>query len=306
MAAPGFVAPMLATLSDERALGEGWLLERKLDGVRCIAVAAAGRVSLFTRAENDVTARWPAVARAVAALGRDVVLDGEVVAMDGDEPQGFQALQRGAGAVALWTFDVLHLDGADLRSRPLRERREILAGLLEDAARALRHTEAWEGASEDRYVRACAAGWEGLIAKVAGGPYVGGRSRDWLKLKCLAEQEVVVGGWTEPRGSRTGLGALLVGVYAGSALRYAGKVGTGFDRRTLRDLVERLRPLERDSSPFAEPIRPAVAGPHWAEPRLVAQVAFQEWTGAGRLRQPRFLGLRDDKAPEDVVRETPG
>ena len=307
MALPGFVPPMLATLSDERALGDGWLVERKLDGVRCLAVAAGGRVTLFTRAENDVTARWPAVARAVGALGRDVVLDGEVVAMDGEEPQGFQALQRGAGAVALWTFDVLHLDGADLRSRPLRERREILAGLLGDpaAASALRRTEAWHGDSEARYAEACAAGWEGLIAKVADGPYLGGRSRDWLKLKCLAEQEVVVGGWTEPRGSRTGLGALLVGVYADGALRYAGKVGTGFDRRTLDDLVERLRPLERGASPFSEPIRPAVSGAHWAEPRLVAQVAFQEWTGAGRLRQPRFVGLRDDKAPGDVVRETP-
>ncbi len=140
---------------------------------------------------------------------------------------------------------------------------------------------------------------------MAAGRYVSGRPSDWLKLKCLAEQEVVVGGWTEPRGSRTGLGALLVGVYDESQLLYAGKVGTGFDRPTLDDLVARLAPLERDESPFAEPIKPRVAGAHWAEPRLVAQVGFQEWTGAGRLRQPRFLGLRFDKEPRDVVRETP-
>ena len=304
MAAPGFVPPMLATLSDARSLGAGWLLERKLDGVRCLAVADGGRVRLFTRTERDVTARWPAVAEAVAALGREVVLDGEVVAMDGDEPLGFQALQQGGGPVALWAFDVLYAEGEDLRDRPLRERRAVLEQLVRGGP-ALRVTEAWEGDTERRYAEACRAGWEGLIAKVAGGRYVGGRSREWLKLKCLAEQEVVVGGWTDPRGTRSGLGALLAGVYDDGALRYVGKIGTGFDRGTLGDLVERLAPLERDTSPFAEPIRPRVNGVHWVEPLLVAQVGFQEWTSAGRLRQPRYLGLRDDKAPEEVVRETP-
>ena len=304
MSAPRFVAPMLATLSDERSLGDGWVLERKLDGVRCLAVARSGDVVLHTRNENVVTSRWPAVAAAVAALGRDVVLDGEVVAMAGDEPLGFQSLQQGTG-VALWAFDVLHLDGEDLRDRPLHERRAILEDLVAGAGDALRVTEVWEGESERRYADACAAGWEGLIAKVADGRYAAGRSRAWLKLKCLAEQEVVVGGWTEPRGSRTSLGALLVGVHEDGRLLYAGKVGTGFDRATLADLLGLLVPLERDASPFAEPIRPRVAGAHWAEPRLVAQVAFQEWTGAGRLRQPRFLGLRDDKAAADVVRERP-
>ena len=307
MAAPRFVAPMLATLSDERSLGDGWVLERKLDGIRCLAVARAGDVRLYTRTEREVTARWPAVAQAVAALGRDLVLDGEVVGMQGDEPLGFQQLQRGEGPVALWAFDVLHLDGDDLFGTPLHERRAILAGLLAGADPALRVTEAWDDDSERRYDEACAEGWEGLIAKVADGRYVSGRSREWLKLKCLAEQEVVVGGWTEPRGSRTGLGALLVGTYdeAGELL-YAGKVGTGFDRAALDDLTARLAPLELEASPFAEPIRPRVAGAHWAEPRLVAQVAFQEWTSAGRLRQPRYLGLREDKAPGDVVRERPG
>jgi DNA ligase D-like protein (predicted ligase) len=308
VAAPGFVPPMLATLSDERSLGDGWVLERKLDGVRCIAVAAGGAVRLWTRNELDRTARWPAVAAALAALGRDVVLDGEVVGMAGDEPLGFQAIQSHPrrDGVALWAFDVVHLDGADLRTRPLRERRVLLEELLAGAPPALRVTVVWEGESEARYAQACAEGWEGLIAKVAASAYTGGRSRDWLKLKCLAEQEVVVGGWSDPRGSRTGLGALLVGVYDGGMLRYAGKVGTGFDRRTLEDLVARLAPLARDTSPFAEPIRPRVAGAHWVEPRLVAQVAFQEWTSAGRLRQPRFLGLREDKQPEEVVREDAG
>ena len=305
MARPAFVAPMLATLSDERSLGDGWVLERKLDGVRCIAVAAGGRVRLFTRNELDRTARWPGVAAAVEALGRDVVLDGEVVAMHGDEALGFQALQQ-HGTAALWAFDVMHLDGEDLRGRPLHERRAVLERLVGRGGGALRLTEVWKGDSERRYAEACAAGWEGLIAKVADSPYAGGRSRDWLKLKCIAEQEVVVGGWTDPRGSRAGLGALLVGVYDGAgALLYAGKVGTGFDRGRLEDLVARLGPLARETSPFAEPIKPRVAGAHWVEPRLVAQVGFQEWTSAGRLRQPRFLGLREDKAPSDVVRERP-
>ena len=307
MGAAGFIPPMLATLSDETSLGTGWVLERKLDGVRCIAVASGGAVALFTRNAIDATGRWPGVAEAVAALGRDVVLDGEVVGMAGDEPLGFQALQQGGGYVALWAFDVLCLDGDDVRGRPLGERRASLEALIGPlGSRALRLTEVWEGDTERRYAEACAAGWEGLIAKVADSRYVSGRSRDWLKLKCLAEQEVVVGGWTEPRGSRTGLGALLVGVYDDGVLRYAGKVGTGFGRSTLEDLVARLAPLERDTSPFAEPIKPRVVGAHWAEPRLVAQVAFQEWTRAGRLRQPRFLGLREDKEPEEVVRETPG
>ena len=305
MPRPAFVRPMLATLTDERSFGDGWLLEHKLDGVRCIAVADRGRVRLFSRTERELTARWPAVAEAVAALGRDAVLDGEVVAMDGDEPLGFQALQQGGGPVALWAFDVLNLDGDDLRDEPLRSRRAALSALLAGAGGALRETEAWEGESEERFARACAQGWEGLIAKDAESPYAGGRSRQWLKLKCVAEQEVVIGGWTDPRGSRTELGALLVGVYDSAALRYVGKVGTGFNRRILTDLIGRLRPLERETSPFADPIKPRVPGAHWAEPKLVAQVGFQEWTSAGRLRQPRYLGLREDKAPQDVVRERP-
>jgi bifunctional non-homologous end joining protein LigD len=302
---------MLATLSGERDLGDGWVLERKLDGVRCVAVSSSGEVRLWTRNALDRTARWPAVADALRSLDRDVVLDGEVVGMSGEDPLGFQSIQQGRDGVALWAFDVLALDGEDLRDRPWRERRAILESVLADPPRGLRVTTLLTGDTDALLAKACEAGWEGLIAKVADGKYVTGRSRDWLKLKCHAEQEVVVGGWTDPRGSRTGLGALLVGVYdavgepGSRPLRYAGKVGTGFGRDTLDDLVQRLRPLARETSPFAEPIKPRVAGAHWVEPRLVAQVGFQEWTGAGRLRQPRFLGLREDKAPEEVVRERP-
>ena len=243
---PRLIPPMLATLSDERALGDEWVLEHKLDGIRCIAVAVDGDVTLYTRTPRDVTARWPGIAEAVRALGRDLVLDGEVVGMQGDEPLGFGV--RG-GDSALWAFDLLHLDADDLRDRPLHERRALLEATVKPGG-ALRLTEVLHGDSERRYREACAAGWEGLIAKVADSRYVSGRSRDWLKLKCLAEQELVVGGWTEPRGSRTGLGALLVGVYEGDRLLYAGRVGTGFDRRTLDDLVAQLQSARTRHEPL--------------------------------------------------------
>jgi bifunctional non-homologous end joining protein LigD len=160
-----------------------------------------------------------------------------------------------------------------------------------------------EGSSRQAYERACRSGWEGIIAKRADSPYSGRRSRDWLKLKCLFEQELVVGGFTEPQRSRVGLGALLVGYYEDARLRYAGKVGTGFDQAALRELRERLDRLEVDESPFDEPVKPLPRGTHWTRPELVAQLGFAEWTGAGRLRQARFLGLREDKDPRDVVRE---
>jgi bifunctional non-homologous end joining protein LigD len=207
-----------------------------------------------------------------------------------------------AGHVALWAFDLLWRGDEDLRERPLTERIAALEDLVRPAA-ALAVSETLPGPSRKAYERACRAGWEGIIAKRADSPYRGGRSRDWLKLKCLFEQEVVVGGFTEPQRSRVGLGALLVGYYEDGRLRYAGKVGTGFDVPTLRELRPRLDKLEVGEPPFDEPVKPLPRGTHWVRPELVAQVAFAEWTGAGRLRQPRFLGLRDDKRPKDVVRE---
>jgi bifunctional non-homologous end joining protein LigD len=305
-AIPDWIEPMLATLTDERDLGEGWVLERKLDGIRCLAFVRAGRVRLLSRTRNPL--QFPAVAEALEGLGEDVILDGEVVAVDEHgEPLGFQALQRrgqDGGHVALWAFDVLWRGGVDLRDRPLTERREALEQFVTPGG-AVALSEVLDGPSRAAYERACSAGWEGVIAKRADAPYRSGRSRDWLKLKCLFEQELVVGGFTEPQRSRVGLGALLVGYYDGDVLRYAGKVGTGFDTRTLQDLRGRLDALEVRESPFGEPIKPLPKGTHWVTPELVAQIAFAEWTGAGRLRQPRFLGLREDKAPRDVVREAP-
>jgi len=169
---------------------------------------------------------------------------------------------------------------------------------------ALQLSEAWRGDSKRRFAEACRAGWEGLIAKRADAPYDGGRSRDWLKLKCAWGQELVIGGYTDPAGSRTDFGALLVGYFEDGRLRYAGKVGTGFTAATLRELGARLRKLRARESPFVD-ARPVPRGTHWTRPELVAQIGFAEWTNEGRLRQPRFLGLRDDKPPAEVVRERP-
>jgi bifunctional non-homologous end joining protein LigD len=300
-APPDWVEPMLATLSDERDLDEDWLLERKLDGVRCLAFVRGGEVVL--RSRNGLVRSFPAVAAALAPLG-DAIVDGELVAVDAEgEPLGFQALQR-HGAVALWAFDLLWLGAEDLRDRALRDRRAALADAVRPTA-ALQLSALVPGPSRAASERACAAGWEGLIAKRADGRYRGGRSRDWLKLKCVLEQEVVIGGFTEPRRSRVGLGALLVGYHEDGRLRYGGKVGTGFDTATLHALRERLAGLEVDGAPFDEPVKPRPAGTHWVRPELVAQVGFAEWTAAGRLRQPRFLVLREDKPAAEVVRERP-
>jgi bifunctional non-homologous end joining protein LigD len=306
---------MLATLTDRRDLGDDWLLERKLDGERCVARKDGDVVRLESRTGNDLTGTYPEVRDAVAAQrSRGLVLDGEVVAYDGDQTS-FSRLQQRLGTtrpspervaahpVVYCVFDILEIDGEQLAGRPLVERRERLADAIRPGA-ALQLTEAWRGDSERRFADACRSGWEGLIAKRAAAPYSPGRSKDWLKLKCVWEQELVVGGYTDPAGSRTDFGALLVGYHEGGRLRYAGRVGTGYTAETLRELGARLRALETPESPFVD-ARPIPRGTHWTRPELVAQIGFAEWTNDGRLRQPRFLGLRDDKAPEDVVRERP-
>ncbi len=306
---------MLATLTDRRDFGDEWLLERKLDGERCVARKVGGDVRLESRTGKDLTGTYPEVSAAVAAQrARDLVLDGEVVAYEGDQTS-FTRLQQRLGAtrpspeqvatypVVFCVFDLLAVDGEDLTGRPLVERRARLTRVIRSSA-ALQHTEAWSDDSQRRFTEACRSGWEGLIAKRADAPYVAGRSEYWLKLKCVWEQEFVVGGYTDPGGSRTDFGALLVGYYEQGSLRYAGKVGTGFTAATLHDLGIRLRKLETAEPAFVD-ARPLPRGAHWTRPALVAQIGFAEWTSDARLRQPRFLGLRDDKSPAEVVRERP-
>jgi DNA ligase D-like protein (predicted ligase) len=306
---------MLATLTDRRDFGDDWLLERKLDGERCVARKDGGDVRLESRTGKDLTGTYPEVRAAVSAQrARDLLLDGEVVAYDGEQTS-FSRLQQRLGVskpspeqvaaypVVYCVFDLLRVDGEDLTDPPLLERRARLAKTIQPGA-ALQLTEAWGGDSQRRFAEACRSGWEGLIAKRADAPYAPGRSKDWLKLKCAWGQELVIGGYTDPAGSRTDFGALLVGYYENGRLRYAGKVGTGYTAATLRDLGTRLRELETPESPFVD-ARPTPRGTHWARPELVAQIGFAEWTSDGRLRQPRFLGLRDDKPPAEVVRERP-
>jgi bifunctional non-homologous end joining protein LigD len=306
---------MLATLTDRREFGDDWLLERKFDGERCVARKDGDEVTLESRTGEDLSGTYPEVRAAVRdQRGGSLLLDGEVVAYDGDETS-FSRLQQRLGVtrpspervaaypVVYCVFDLLEADGEDLTNRPLFERRALLARAIR-AKPALQLSEAWRGDSERRFAEACRSGWEGLIAKRADAPYARSRSKDWLKLKCVWEQEFVIGGYTDPAGSRTDFGALLVGYHEDGRLRYAGKVGTGYTAPMLRDLGVRLRELERLESPFVD-ARPIPRGTHWILPELVAQIGFAEWTSEGRLRQPRFLGLRDDKRPADVVRERP-
>ena len=309
------IALMLATLTDRRDFGEDWLLERKFDGERCVARKAGDEVRLESRNGKDLSGTYPEVDSALAAQrARELLLDGEVVAFDGDQTS-FSRLQQRLGVtrpsrkqvasypVVFCVFDLLEIDGEDLTAKQLLERRARLAKALRPR-KALQLSEAWRGDSQRRFARACGSGWEGLIAKRADAPYARGRSRDWLKLKCAWEQELVIGGYTDPGGSRTDFGALLVGYYEDGQLRYAGKVGTGYTAATLRELGAQLRDLETDAPPFVDAL-PVPRGTHWTRPELVAQIGFAEWTTDGRLRQPRFMGLRDDKRPADVARERP-
>ena len=300
---PDWIDPMKAMLTEERFSSDEWLYERKLDGIRCLAFRQGSNVRLLSRNKLELNGRFPQVASAVqGATDADCVLDGEVVAFAGGTTSFEKLQQRGERRVSIYyyVFDLLYLDGYDVRQLGTRSRKRLLV----DAVRLkgpLRSTPHRNRDGETYYAEACRRGWEGLIAKRADAPYGGGRSRDWLKFKCSAEQELVIGGFTAPHGSRTDLGALLLGYFEDGRLRYAGKVGTGFTEQTLHELAAALAPLARPSSPFADEIRERTIT--WVEPRLVAQVGFTEWTRDGRLRHPRFLGLRDDKPAREVVRE---
>jgi DNA ligase D-like protein (predicted ligase) len=297
---------MKAVLTDERFCDPGWIFERKLDGIRCIAVRDGGPVKLWSRNDLPLNDRYPELAEALAEQpAKRFAIDGEVVAFAGSQTSFERLARRGRERVAvyLYAFDMLWLDGRDMRRLPLRRRKRLLRDALawQDPLRFTSHR---NRDGETLFHEACRKGWEGLIAKRADSQYVSrARSRDWLKLKCDRSQELVIGGYTAPKGSREELGALLLGYFDDGEFRYAGKVGTGFDRATLHDLAKRLAPLRRSSSPFADEIRERDVT--WATPKLVCQVGFTEWTRDGRLRHPRFLGLRDDKAAADVVRETP-
>jgi DNA ligase D-like protein (predicted ligase) len=302
--APTQAEAMKAVLTQERFSDPDWIFERKLDGIRCIAIRDGGPVRLLSRNDLSLNGRFPGVAAALDAQANSrFAIDGEVVAFEHGQTS-FQRLGHPGAAIVYYVFDVLWLDGRDVRGLPLRERKAMLRDALSFDEGAIRLSAYRNEAGEAMFEEACKSGWEGVIAKRADSVYTPSRSRDWLKFKCDQGQELVIGGFTAPRGSREEFGALLVGVYdASGSLRYAGKVGTGFDRALLRSLGDQLRSLQREESPFAD--APRFRDATWVEPSLVGQIGFAEWTTAGRLRHPRFLGLRDDKAARSVVREAP-
>jgi bifunctional non-homologous end joining protein LigD len=313
---PDWLEPELATLTKERFSRPGWLFERKFDGERCLAYLAGGQSRLMTRNRLDVSGTYPELREALLEQSTcGFVVDGEVVAFEG-EATSFGKLQQRLGVrdpsaelrrrvpVCYYLFDVLHADGADLRQLPLVERKNRLRELFAFAD-PLRFTTHRDRDGVAYWEWACRKGWEGLIAKRADAPYRAGRSRDWLKFKCENNAEFVIGGYTDPQGSRKGFGALLLGYYdSAGGLVYAGKVGTGFSAATLASMSATLAGISAGRSPFQVGAVPKAAV-HWVQPRLVAQVTFSEWTSAGQLRHPRFEGLRRDKDPASVVREMP-
>jgi len=282
---PDWVEPMAATLTQERFTGPDWIFERKFDGIRLIAFKNDGDVRLLSR--NRLPQHSPGIAEAIAKLPvRDVVLDGEIT--------------WPGNTLAYHVFDVMWIDGRDVTRLPLEERRALLDALPLRAP--LQHVATLD--DQRPWERACREGWEGVIAKRRGSVYEHRRSPHWLKMKCEASQELVVGGFTDPQGGRVGLGALLVGYYEGDDLVFAGKIGTGFDTKLLLELRARLDRVEIPKPPFTRGTGLPRLRAHWVRPELVVQVAFIEWTVHGKLRHPRLIGVRTDKAAREVVRES--
>ncbi|HEX2132585.1 MAG TPA: non-homologous end-joining DNA ligase [Actinophytocola sp.] len=293
---------MLATITNRRFSDENWVFERKLDGVRALSIRDGWRPQLWSRNQKRVDGGFPELVEALAGLGgQRFVADGEIVAFDGRDSVAALEPRRPGTRVYYYLFDLLSLDGQDLCGRPLRERKRLLRSAFHFRD-PLRYCEHRDRDGEAYYRHACAQGWEGLIAKRADSPYRGGQSADWLKFKCVRDQEFVVGGFTDPQGSRAGFGALLIGYHENGRLRYAGKVGTGYDHATLRELRARMDTMVQAECPFSDEVLEPTA--HWVRPELVVQVGFSEWTRVGRLRHPRFGGLRTDKPAVEVIRES--
>jgi ATP-dependent DNA ligase len=281
---PDWLEPMAATLTQDRFSGPDWSFERKFDGIRLLAYKRGADVRLYSR--NRLPQHLPALARAIAGLPvNDVILDGEM-AWDGQS--------------SYHVFDILWLNGKAVTALPLEDRRALLQAL--PFAGPMRRVDLLD--DEQPWERARREGWEGVIAKRRGSPYEHRRSKHWLKMKCEASQELVVGGFTDPQGGRVGLGALLVGYYEGDDFVFAGKVGTGFDTKLLLELRRRLDAIEIPRAPFTKAVGLPRLRAHWVRPDLVVQVSFIEWTVHGKLRHSRLTGIRTDKSPREVVRES--
>ena len=322
---PQFVEPMKALLVEKLPKGEEWIYELKFDGVRALAIRRGREIELVSRAAKDLTAKYHEIADAVPELANnEFVLDGEIVAVDKQGRSSFQLLQSyymPAGRkpeLLYYVFDLINLNGRDIRGLKLEQRKQLAESLLADAPERIRFSGSIKADSAKLMKAMQARGLEGLIAKRKDSKYeTGRRSGAWVKFKWTNEQEFVIGGYTEPRGTRSHFGALLVGYYESGKLMFAAKVGTGFDQKLLRSLHEKFQKLIQPDCPFANLPEKSNAGRSqgltaremrlctWLEPKLVCQVRFAEWTRDGHLRQPAFLGLREDKRPEEVVREKP-
>ena len=310
---PEFVPPQLATLVDKPPAGDEWLHELKFDGYRLLGHFENGQVRFWTRNQNDWTAKFPAIGKALKALRlKTVILDGEVVALDASGRASFQRLQqsinKGASAGLLYhVFDLIYIEGYSLVKTPLLERKRVLAELLEPLGDKglLRYSDHIEGNGEQFLKEACKLGLEGIVSKRGASVYEFTRSRNWLKVKCLRRQEFVIAGYTL---SDKGIpfSSLILGVYDRGKLIYAGRAGTGFSNQMRVELKKMLDRIARKERPFAViPSDPGLRRAVWAEPKLVGEVAFSEWTDEGIIRHPSFQGLRQDKKPQEVVREEP-
>jgi len=289
---------MLATLVQKPFHKPGWIYEEKYDGYRILAYKEGDRVTLVSRNGNDRTATYASVVRAIRQLrAHKLLLDGEVVAFDSHGISRFQLLQVGSTATAYAVFDCVYSSGRDLRYEPLEIRRAAAESAV-DKVEGLMMSRRLADNGLEAYKIAKKKGYEGLVAKDLSSPYIEGRSSKWLKVKVHQEEELVIGGFTEPEGSRRYFGALLLGAHDGGKLRYVGKVGTGFSEDTLASLYRKFRPLVQSKPPFVDP--PRERNVTYLRPKLIAQISFQEWTADRKLRQPVFLGLRDDKRPEEV------
>jgi bifunctional non-homologous end joining protein LigD len=294
------VRPMLALLVPTPFDRPGWVFEEKYDGIRILAYKEGTEVTLLSRNDLDRTATFTDIAAAVGQIrDRTVILDGEIVAFDSKGVSRFQLLQRGDFARRFAVFDCLYRNGRDFRTEPLSRRRHELEATLGETPKQLLLSRRLARNGITAYGIAKRKGLEGLVAKDSDAPYEERRSRKWLKVKVHQEEEFVIGGFTAPAGARKHLGALLLGAYRGKDLIFVGKVGTGFSQQILADLAKSFRPLIRGSAPFVDP--PREKNVTWLAPQLVAQIAFQEWTEDQKLRQPVFLGLRDDKEPNESV-----